>query len=421
MLPAIDASLLAGGDPGVKGFEDGTHRLVAPEATLERLQPRLHDAGITRVANITGLDRVGIPVALVCRPNSRSLAVSQGKGLTLAAAKASALMESIETYHAERIQSSLRLASLEELCLEGRIADIQELPRTERSFYSPAMLMLWISGFNLMGDQTVWVPYDAVHTNYTLEAEAFPGAYCFLRSSNGLASGNHVLEAISHGICEVVERDALTLWRLLPPELQARRHVDLLTIGDSHCSALLERFDAAGIVATVWETTMDIAIPSFCCTVTERDSGSWRGTLAASGFGCHPSREVALLRAMTEAAQCRVTLISGARDDISRADYERFRRLQPAQEEYSAPRTALKGRPFYPGPGWRSMTFLDDVRRELALLASAGIREVVVVDLSREEWGVSVVRVLIPGLEMGTVPGAIPGRRARRMRPTGQG
>jgi ribosomal protein S12 methylthiotransferase accessory factor YcaO len=46
--------------------------------------------GITRLGNITGLDRIGIPVAIAVRPNSRSVSVSQGKGLELPQALASA-------------------------------------------------------------------------------------------------------------------------------------------------------------------------------------------------------------------------------------------------------------------------------------------------------------------------------------------
>jgi len=56
--------------------------------------------GITRLGNITGLDRIGIPVAVAVRPNSRSVSVSQGKGLELAQAMASALMEACEGFHA---------------------------------------------------------------------------------------------------------------------------------------------------------------------------------------------------------------------------------------------------------------------------------------------------------------------------------
>jgi YcaO-like protein with predicted kinase domain len=71
--------------------------------------------GITRIANVTGLDSVGIPVVMVCRPNSRSVAVSQGKGIDLGSAHASGLMEAAELYHAETITLPMRLATYEEL------------------------------------------------------------------------------------------------------------------------------------------------------------------------------------------------------------------------------------------------------------------------------------------------------------------
>jgi YcaO-like protein with predicted kinase domain len=98
-----------------KRYRSGTHRTVTPDETLRRGLRVAPVMGITRIANVTGLDSVGIPVVMVCRPNSRSLAVSQGKGLDLTAAKASGLMESIETYHAETITFPLRLCSHEEL------------------------------------------------------------------------------------------------------------------------------------------------------------------------------------------------------------------------------------------------------------------------------------------------------------------
>ena len=96
---------------GFKAYRRGTHRTVDPAATLARVRPHLQGMGITRIANVTGLDRIGIPVVMACRPNARSLAVSQGKGLTLEAAKASAVMEAIELHHAERIELPLKLGS----------------------------------------------------------------------------------------------------------------------------------------------------------------------------------------------------------------------------------------------------------------------------------------------------------------------
>ncbi|MCP9984172.1 hypothetical protein [Actinomadura madurae] len=82
---------------------DGTHRARLPEDTLRGLEPILDQVGITRIADVTWLDEIGIPVYQAIRPDSWSLCVSQGKGLTGDLAKVSAVMESIELWHAERM------------------------------------------------------------------------------------------------------------------------------------------------------------------------------------------------------------------------------------------------------------------------------------------------------------------------------
>src|SRR5689334_8359968 len=146
--------------PIPKGFRDGTHRLVSPLETVARVRPFLPVMGITRVANVTGLDSIGIPVVMVCRPNSRSLAVSQGKGLDLAAAKASGLMESIEAYHAEQITLPLKLASYEELRYTHRVVDVEQLPRPAHSLFHTRLQILWIEGYDLLQQEHVWVPYE---------------------------------------------------------------------------------------------------------------------------------------------------------------------------------------------------------------------------------------------------------------------
>ena len=122
---------LAGSFPAAarKTFCRGTHRLIAPQQTLERVRGLLPVMGITRIANVTGLDKVGIPVVMVCRPNSRSIAVSQGKGIDLDAAKASGVMESIEGYHAERITLPLKLGTYEDLRYTHRITEVTGMVR----------------------------------------------------------------------------------------------------------------------------------------------------------------------------------------------------------------------------------------------------------------------------------------------------
>ena len=193
---------------------------VAPADTLKRIGPLASQMGITRVANITGLDRIGVPVVMVCRPNSRSIAVSQGKGLDLAAAKASGLMEAVETFHAETITSSLKLGTYRELGRTHPLVDVAALPRTKTSPYTDDEPLLWIEGEDLISRSPRWVPYELVHTDYTLPRG--PAHGCFLANTNGLASGNHMLEAISHGIHEVIERDASALWKHTPRKSRAR-------------------------------------------------------------------------------------------------------------------------------------------------------------------------------------------------------
>src|SRR5690242_12498019 len=200
----------ATGPAAPKSYRMGTHRLIPPEETLWRVCPLMRDMGITRIANLTGLDWIGLPVVAVCRPNARSLSVSQGKGLDLAAARASGLMEAVESYHAEHIDLPLRRASYDELRMNHPVVAVDALPRLSVNSFHPAMRLLWVEGRDLRDGMPLWLPFELVHTDFTLPLP--DGSGSFLMSSNGLASGNHPLEAISHGLCEVVERDATTLW-----------------------------------------------------------------------------------------------------------------------------------------------------------------------------------------------------------------
>ena len=120
-----------------KKHRAGTHRIVSPEETLESVRRFFPVMGITRVADITGLDVIGLPVVTVCRPNSRAVTVSLGKGLELAAAKASGVMESIEAFMAERITLPLVLGSVSDLRSSHPLVDVDLLPRTTDSAVSP--------------------------------------------------------------------------------------------------------------------------------------------------------------------------------------------------------------------------------------------------------------------------------------------
>jgi YcaO-like protein with predicted kinase domain len=398
-------------DPAHKTYRLGTHRTVSPADTLARVRPLMARMGITRIANITGLDRIGVPVVMVCRPNSRSIAVSQGKGLDLTAAKVSGLMEAVETFHAETITSPLKLGSARELGRTHPLVEVPALPQAAGTPYHEDEALLWIEGRELIEGSSCWVPYELVHTNYTLPRG--PASGCFPANTNGLASGNHVLEAVSHGICEVVERDATTLWKHSSERLRRQRAVDLGTVDDDACRAVLDRFERARIAVKVWDTTSDVGIASFYCLVMGRAEDDADPEF---GGGCHPAREVALLRALTEAAQARTTYIAGSRDDFSPDDYGaagRARRWRACRALMEGP---AEGRDFRDVPTRMADGLGDDVAWAVQRLQTVGVRQTVVVDLTKPELGVPVVRVVIPGLEgpdKGERADYVPGPRVR--------
>jgi YcaO-like protein with predicted kinase domain len=301
---------------GLKAYRVGTHRGRSPEDTLAKVMPLAAEFGITRVANLTGLDRTGIPVIMVCRPNARSSAVFHGKGIDLAAAKASGIMEAIETWHAEYVQLPLRFASFTDLVKQWKTADIDRLPRIRASWFDVDAPLLWVEGRNLMDGEPVWTPYELVNAHSTINGP--PTSGCFNGSTNGLASGNHILEATSHALCELIERDATALWRQSPAAEQDRRRLDLATVDDPACLGVHELFARAGINLAAWDVTTDVGVPTFQCFAADRTGEIGH---VGVGAGSHPTRKIALLRAMTEAAQVRTTYIVGSREDIRYADY----------------------------------------------------------------------------------------------------
>jgi ribosomal protein S12 methylthiotransferase accessory factor len=399
---------------GEKRFVDGAHRIVEPSQTIDRVMPYLGDFGITRVANVTGLDRIGVPVVMVMRPNSRSVAVSQGKGVTLDAARASGLMEAIESWHAERIDRPVVYGRYRDLCRTYGLVSPDILAQVAGFPYTADLRLSWIEGHDLIGGGLRWVPYEMVHTDYTHPVPEGHG--CFACSSNGLASGNNLLEATVHAICEVIERDATGLWHHSGGSRQAERRLDLASVDDPRSRHILERIKQAGLDIAVWETTSDVGVPSFYALLAGDEHEH-----VGEGAGCHPDKAVALSRTLSEAVQTRMTYISGARDDILR---EEFGVGGMRQKQDMAARLMVAGTPRvdYSGiAGFAGGTLGEDMDALIDRLCAVGIEHVVAIDLSKPQFGIAVVRVIVAGLEAphddaGYVPGAR-ARAAMRVRP----
>ncbi len=387
--------------------------------------------GITRLANITGLDYLGVPVFIAVRPNGRSLSVAQGKGLDVASARVSALMEAVEFAHAEAPGLTVRRAAYAELKKTARVADPKRLAQQKGTVFRPDDEISWVQGKLWNSDEQVWVPYDLVHLDFTdpprnslrkfRPSRGRVGASGFLTSSNGLASGNTNDEALCAALCELIERDATALWRHRGESEKAQRRIALASvdddINDPGAAALLAQLAARGMDVTLWDVTSDVGIATVLCRLREAP-GHARSRLGAFwGSGCHPTAGIALTRAVTEAVQSRLGFISGSRDDLHAADYE-----EPAAPALlAAVRDAMaarrKAKSFARVPSVVNRTFAEDLAHLAKALARVGMDEIVTVDLTRAEFGIPVMRAIVPGLEGVADHGLCkPGARARALR-----
>jgi len=396
--------------PQLKRFRRGTHRTADPGETLARARPHMARMGITRLGNITGLDCVGIPVAIAVRPNSRSVSVAQGKGLDLPQAMASALMEACEGFHAEEI-GPCRQAAYRDLPPYETFVEPDKLCPGTRPFDVTAAIS-WVEGYDLLKREPCWVPAEIVHTDYALNR---PDGF-FLAGSNGLASGNHLVEAINAAIYELVERDAVALWVAQPIQLRARWALDLTSIDEPDCRELLARYEAADIAVRVWNVTSEIGIAAFLCEIRDLSPRDPRQLRRFHGSGCHADRAIALSRALTEAAQSRLTYIAGIRDDLSPAEYEEAPEGELADALLDALAADTAPLSFGDVPSFATDDLTEDLHRVVGRLHTAGIERAIAVDLIRPEFGIPVVRLVVPGLEWDPHhPDYRPGPRARRI------
>ncbi|PJG51265.1 hypothetical protein CVM73_32125 [Bradyrhizobium forestalis] len=388
-------------------------RVRSPARTWEVIAPRLRDFGITRVGDVTGLDRIGIPVWMAVRPNARTLSVSQGKGLDPIAARVSAVMEALELAHAESARLEVRDATAAEIGALGQLVDLAALPRSRHSVFGSRTPLAWTPARRLATGDAVWVPLEIVNADACVPRPAWAGS--FLHTTNGLASGNTVDEATLHGLCEVIERDAMALWHHAPPLRQADSRIDPDSVDMPIAAQLIRRLRAADIEPIIWDTTSDIGIPTIRVVLHDDTADPVTNPLPASGgAGCHPDRTIALCRAVTEAAQSRLTAIAGSRDDAGRLRYRETQNAGALDTFRVLARDLSGTRPFASVPDAAAGSVGEALELVVRRLARAGLTDILVVDLSRPDMGISVVRVIVPGLE-GVVdsPSYVPGARVR--------
>jgi len=370
--------------------------------------------GVTRVAEVTGLDRVGIPNFTTVRPRERGEGISyyNGKGLTPLAAKAGALMEAIERYSGELCDFPVYYCNHAEMACRGATVDPTELIVPQAMEYRSELRLEWIEGYDLLSRRPTYLPLNAVVCPY----EPPPGRpVLYYASTNGLASGNTLEEALCHSLCEVIERDALAisdasldlapavgqvlkdLGMVPPAPVAAHDRFPLIKLDTlpPRALTLTRKLSRAGLLVYLRDVTSTAGIPTLNCAIVERRLDGRH--LAHGGSGTHPDARVAVYRALTEAAQSRVGHIQGGREDLPTI-LGKLPAFDP-DEVYG------KGEvlPFSCIRSHEHDDIADDICFLLRCLGETGFTQVVAVDLTRPEVGVPVVQVVVPQAETWSV------------------
>ncbi|MFE7130967.1 YcaO-like family protein [Streptomyces sp. NPDC057638] len=282
---------------------DGTVRARTPQETWTALEPQLGRLGITRVARLTGLDYLGIPVWTAVRPNARTLVTSQGKGADDTLARISAVLESAELWLAEQ---PLTIAERNPHRRAGVPYPLEALAVNLRHDGLDRLVLDWAAGASLVSGHRALVPADLVRRQPDPDGRA-PAV--FHVTSNGLAAGNTPDEATLHGLFEVIERDVLQRDHLAGGA--HRTLINPATVNDPYCQQLIRRFLDARLWLEIALVDSPYGIPVCAAYIWCEDY-----PVIFGGSGCHRDPHIALSRALTEAAQSRLTCIAGTRDDL---------------------------------------------------------------------------------------------------------
>jgi len=369
--------------------------------TLARARSVARQVGISRVTDITRLDCIGVPVFASIRPEALpgSLCVNAGKGISAAEARVGAYMEAIEYAFAEYNRASLEVSMVRAReVYEGRsrpeaILDFCPVMGAEVDLDGP---IACVEASDIRSGEKFLIPAELTFLPFPSEL----GGNCYFGSnSNGLCSGNTLLEATVHGLAEVIERDICSF--------QAIKDQSVLVPNNSLPTMIREidsSLAAAGMNLFVRYLENVFAVPYFMAVVAEPRTHD--PIYISVGYGCHLSARIALTRAVCEALQSRLSFIHGGRDDLVNR-YERFEGwTHQARSAYAEKLLSQISRNGASIPfdrieaGSDVATDLESAQEAmLAALARNGFRHALRVVYTPKNFPLQVVRIQVPGLE----------------------
>lgn len=406
----IDWSVWNPSGTSKKYGRQGATRTVPPSETVRRVAPLMERIGVSRVAEVTHLDRNGVPNFIAARPRdagNNGISYYNGKGASRSQARASAMMEAIERYSGEFCPQRPIVSTYESLARKAAAVDPNELIVPRAQNYDPELQIEWVLGFDLVSRRPTFVPLNSVVCPYAPRQ----GVSLFYASSNGLASGNTLLEALCHALCEVNERDAVSIHDA-KTRLKAQVRALLAGVGipntvdhTSGTAWLVDpstlplsarrvhaRLVAGGLTVYLRDVTSDTRIATFACVISENTGGGRHRP--HGGYGCHADARVAALRALTEAATSRLACIQGGREDLPEVVRDNAYVSDPDLAFGVGPTGS-----FADVPSVQLSSVEEEVAWLLERFERAGFSQVVAVDLTRPELGVPVVRVVVPRAE----------------------
>src|SRR5215213_4481676 len=405
---------------GVSGklvMTSGGYRTVSPATTLARF--RKHVSPLTGV--VTRLERMEADLALNAsyvashnfspRPDSVDelraglSGDSYGKGSTAEQAEASALMEAIERYsgvfQSDEIRVTQRFTDFPPgqaivpndvmLFSDAQYRQDQAAMAAEEDAspppapFDPSALIEWSPAWSLRDGCFKYFPTSLLYYFHN-----GAGADQTSADSNGCAAGNALEEAIVQGFLELVERDSYAIWwynRLQRPA------VDLSQFEDPYVRDLRGQLAEAGRRLWVLDVTNDLGVPTFVAILHWMQNGQEN---IEFGSGAHFDSRIALLRALTELNQfLSIGLMGGGTGEKSSLDGTSPLRLQ------DHPFLMPAGNPTLPHSPAASFHPLDDTRKQVDAcvdIASRAGLDFLVLDQTRPDVGVPVVRVIVPGM-----------------------
>jgi ribosomal protein S12 methylthiotransferase accessory factor len=390
-------------DVKLKYFKTG-HRVCEPSKTLKKNEDKLIKAGITRITDITDLDRVGIPVFSAIRPTAQSGAVSvyAGKGAEKDQAEASAMMEAFERYSAEMKETDkekIIVSSIEDMKGE-KFIDPKSLylPNNITEDILQVTTLEWYPCIDIVSEEEYYVPANAIFHPYIPANKS--ATALFKGNTNGLASGNVIEEAVLHGIFEVVERDAWSIFELVHKN---KRQIDNDSITNPIIRSMLNKFNSQNINIKLMDITSDTGIPTV--TASSDDDTLKDPALLCLGVGTHLDPDIAIIRALTEVAQSRATQIHGTREDTTRANfmrkagYERMKKINHMYYEDEKNKISREDMNDLSG----NSSLKEDIEVCKDNLIKCGLDKILYTDLTRPEIDISACRVVIPGAELYTI------------------